>query len=46
MWHFLPLERRTFHNVIILFQSIQNKDKISFYYNIFLEKTCYELPKK
>ena len=33
------------HNVIILITSIFNKDKISYYYNIFLERSLYQLPK-
>ena len=36
----------TFHNVIILIKSVFNKDKNNYYYNIFLEKASYELPKK
>ena len=36
----------TFHNIIILIKSVFNKDKIKYYYNIFLEKPLYELPKK
>ena len=28
----------TFHNVIILFTSVVNKDKNEYYYNIFLQK--------
>ena len=36
---FLSLEKSmTFHNVIILIKSVWNKDKNSYYYNIFLEK--------
>ena len=35
----------TFHDVIILIQSFFNKDKKNYYYNIFLEKASYELPK-
>ena len=35
-----------FHNVIILIKSVFNKDKNNYYYNIFLEKASYELPKK
>ena len=33
----------TLHNVIILIKSFFNKDKNN-YYNIFLEKSSYELP--
>ena len=35
----------TFDNVIILIKSVFNKDKTNYYYNIFLEKALYELPK-
>ena len=42
----LPLGKvLTFHNVIILIKSVFNKDKNSYYYNIFLEKRTYQLPK-
>ena len=42
----LPPEKiLTLHNVIILITSIFNKDKISYYYNIFLERSLYHLPK-
>ena len=34
----------TFH--IIIIQSVFNKDKNNYYYNIFLEKASSELPKK
>ena len=34
-----------FHDVIILIKSVLNKDKNNYYYNIFLEKASYELPK-
>ena len=45
--NFLPLEKTvTFHNVIILIKSVQNKDKNNYYHNISLEKVSYELPKK
>ena len=41
----LPLEKiMTFHNVIILINSVLKKYKNSCYYNIFLEKAFYELP--
>ena len=41
----LPLEKAmTFHHVIILIKSVFNRDKNS-YYNIFLLKALYELPK-
>ena len=36
----------TFHNVIIFIMVVFNKDKNNYYYNIFLEKASYELPKK
>ena len=42
----LPLEKAlTFHNVIILIKSVCNNDKNHYYYNIFLEKCSYQLPK-
>ena len=43
----LPLEKTmTFHDVIILIKSVFKKDKNNYYYNIFLQKASYELPKK
>ena len=42
----LPLERVTFPNFVILVKSVGNKDKYNYYYNIFLGKAFYELPKK
>ena len=36
----------TFHDVIILIKSVFDKDKNNYYYNIFLEKASYELPRK
>ena len=33
-------------NVVILVKSVWNKDKSNYYYNMFLEKASYELPKK
>ena len=36
----------TFDNVIMLIKSAVNKYKSNCNYNIFLEKTLYELPKK
>ena len=36
----------TFHNVIMLTKLVSNKDKNNYYYNIFLEKSSYELPKQ
>ena len=42
----LPLQKTmTFLNVIILIKSVFNKYKNN-YYNIFLQKASYELPKK
>ena len=42
----LPLEKTlTFDNIIILIMSVFNKDKNNYYYNIFLEKGLYQLPK-
>ena len=35
-----------FHIVIMLVKPVFNKDKNSYYYNIFLEKALYELPEK
>ena len=35
----------TFDNIIILIMSVFNKDKNNYYYNIFLEKGLYQLPK-
>ena len=43
----LPLEKTmTFRNVIKLIKSFFNKDENNYYYNIFLEKSSNELPKK
>ena len=43
----LPSEKTlTLHNVIILIKSFFNKDKNNNYYNKFLEKDSYKLPKK
>ena len=36
----------TFHKVAILIKSVWNKDRNNYYYNIFLEKMSYEVPKK
>ena len=36
----------TFHNVIMITQSVLNKDKNHYYYNIFLGKCLYQLVKK
>ena len=35
----------TLHNVIILVKSVSNKNQNHYYYNIFLEKCWYQLPK-
>ena len=43
----LPLEKTMpFHDVLILIKSDFDKDKVNYYYNIFLEKASYELPLK
>ena len=43
----VPLENTmTFHDVLILIKSVFNKDKNKCYYNIFFEKTSYDLPKE
>ena len=40
----LPLEKTiTFHDVTILIKSVFNNN---YYYNLFLERASYELPKK
>ena len=36
----------TFHDVLILIESVLNKDKNNYYYNIFLEKAFYQVSKK
>ena len=42
----LSLEKtKTFHDVIILINSVFNKDKNNYYYNILLKKASYVLPK-
>ena len=47
LYNSLPLEKTiTFHNIIILIESVWNKDKNNYCYNIFLEKASYELPKE
>ena len=39
----LPLQKTlTLHNVIILIQSVFNKDRNNYYYNIFLDKCSYK----
>ena len=41
----LPLEKTlTLHNVIILIQSVFNKNQNHYYDNIFLEKNSYQVP--
>ena len=35
-----------FHKVPKFIESVFNEDKNNYYYNIFLEKASYELPKK
>ena len=43
----LPLEKAlTFLDAMILIKWAFNKDKDNYYYNIFLEKASYKLPKK
>ena len=43
----LPLEKAlTYDNVIILIQSVLNKDKNNYCYFTFLEKASNELPKE
>ena len=43
----LPIEKTlTLHNVIILVESVLNKDKSHYYWKIFLEKCSYQLAKK
>ena len=42
----LPLEKTmTLHNFMILIKSVFSKDKNNCYYNKFVEKESYELPK-
>ena len=45
MWRLSLAETLTFHNVIKHIKSVRVKDKNNYYYNIFLEKCLYELPK-
>ena len=46
-YDFLPLGKAmTFHDVLILIESVLNKDKNNYYYNIFLEKAFYQVSKK
>ena len=35
-----------FHKFVILIKSVFSKDKNNYYYNIFLEKSLKELPKR
>ena len=42
---FPPEKAMPLHNAVILIMSIFNKYKNNCYYNIFLEKASYELPK-
>ena len=43
-YDYLPLEKIiTIRNVIILVNSVLNKDKNNYYYDVFLEKASYEL---
>ena len=46
-YDFLPLGKAMiFHDVLILIESVFNKDKNNYYYNIFLEKAFYQVSKK
>ena len=46
-YDFLPLGKAmTFQDVLILIESVLNKDKNNYYYNIFLEKAFYQVSKK
>ena len=38
----LPKKILTFHNVLILFKSVVNKNENKYHYNIFLEKSSYK----
>ena len=43
----LPAEKTlTLHNVVILIQSVLNRDKNRYYYKILLEKCLFQLAKK
>ena len=44
--HNYATNKEIFHNVIILIKPVFNKYKNNYYYDIFLEKASYELPKK
>ena len=42
----LPLEKTmTFHNVTTLIKSVWNNNQNHYYYNLFLGKSLYKLPK-
>ena len=42
----LPSEKTlTLHNVLILIKSVFDKNQNHYYYNIFLKKSSYQLPK-
>ena len=41
----LPLEKTLTYHVMIYIKSVWNKDQNHYYYNIFLEKCFYQLPK-
>ena len=42
----LPLEKTfTLHNIILFIKWVFNKHNNNYYYNIFLEKSVYQLPK-
>ena len=43
----LPLEKTlSLHNVMILIKSVFNRNQNNYYYDIFLEKCLYQLPRK
>ena len=44
-WYFAPEKILTFQNVITHIMLAQNEDRNHSYYNIFLEKCYYQLPK-
>ena len=42
----LSLEKKlAFHNVILTIQSVFNKNKNNYFFNVFLENGSYEIPK-
>ena len=46
LYDFLPLGKKlTFHHVTVLIKLVLNKDHNHYYYNIYLEKCFYQLPK-